>query len=98
MNRLDPELKKLMRWARQAPEPTPAPMPFRFSSRVAECWNSIQPVSEFLVWQKAIWGSAWAAMAVILLGMTMLGFQKLRTSSPYDFSPAYQAVSLKFVP
>jgi hypothetical protein len=98
MNPLDPELKKLMRWARQAPQSTPAPMPFGFSSRVTERWSSIQPASEFVLWQKAIWGSAWAAAAVILLGMTMLTAQKLQTNSPYDFSAAYQVVSMKWVP
>jgi hypothetical protein len=51
-----------------------------------------------VLWQKAVWGSALGAAAMILLGAALLTVQKLRPGSPYDFSPAYQVVSMKFVP
>lgn len=98
MNRLTPELERLIVWARQAPELRPKAPPAGFAVRVARCWCAPSPNSLIGIWQEAIWGSAWAAAAVIVLGLALLGAQKLKTSSSYDVSPAFQLVSTELVP
>ncbi len=73
-------------------------MPSGFAARTLARWNGAPSVNMFAIWQKAIWGSAWAATAVILLGLVVLTAQRLRPQTPYDFSPAYQVVATDFVP
>lgn len=98
MNDLRPDLKRLMRWARQAPEQAPAAAPRGFSARVIANWhgNPVQP--DFALWQTVIWRSAWAAAAVIILGLALLTGQQLRPASFYDVAPACQVVSAELVP
>lgn len=98
MNRLPPELSRLLAWAQQAPKIAPPPVPPGFAARVARNWNRANVPDLVLIWQRAIWASAWAAAAVIGLGLVLLNSQKLGTNSPYDFSPAYQVVSTELVP
>jgi hypothetical protein len=98
MNHLTPELKRLMRWAREAPQGPQADAPLGFSAHVVAQWNEEPSVSMFTVWQKAIWGSAWAATVVILLGVALLTTERIRSDSPYGFSSAYQMVATEFVP
>jgi hypothetical protein len=98
MNDLNPELKKLLRWARQAPEQAPPNLPMGFSSRVVTHWTSMSLRAEFGFWQKAVWGSAFAAAALILIGLALLTVEQLRPASFYDVTPAYQVVSTEFVP
>ena len=52
----------------------------------------------FAAWQRAIWGAAWAAAAVILLSLAVFKAEKHSASSPYDLSPAFQVVAASFVP
>jgi hypothetical protein len=87
-----------MRWARHAPEALPPAIPSGFSARVTARWGKVPSINNFALWQKAIWGSAWAAAVVILLGIVLLTAQRLRTNSVYGFSPAYQVVSMELVP
>lgn len=98
MTPLTPELKRLMRWARHAPETLPPAIPLGFSMRVTARWGKVPSINTFALWQEAIWGSAWAAAVVILLGIALLTAERLRTNSLYDFSPAYQVVSTELVP
>jgi hypothetical protein len=98
MNRLSPELEKLITWARRAPQVPPAAAPMGFAARVAANWGAPSPLNLFAIWQKAIWGSAWAAAAVIVLGIALLTAQKLEANSTYDVTPAFQVVSTELVP
>jgi hypothetical protein len=98
MTRLNPELKKLINWARQAPAAEETPIPPWFAARVASHWCAAAPNGLFGTWQKAISGSAWAAAVVIVLGLALITVQKLQTNSTYDVSPAYQVVSTELVP
>jgi hypothetical protein len=97
MNPLAPELKRLMRWAKQAPPNSQDTIPPYFAARVVAHMSHQQP-SLTALWQKAVWGSAWAAAAVILIGAALLTAQKLRPSSPYDFGVAYRVVSMELIP
>jgi hypothetical protein len=98
MNRLDPQLKRLMTLARQAPGEPPASVPAGFATRVTARWRVPESFNFLPIWQKAIWGSGWAAAAVIVCGLAMLTAQKLRANSTYDVSPAIQLVSTELVP
>ena len=93
MSGLPPELKQLMRWARQAPPIKPPQVPLGFAGRVIALRTDPQP-NDLL----AFGGWAWAAATLILVAGALLLAQKLQPSSPYDLTPAYQVVSIKFIP
>lgn len=98
MNRLSPELKRIMQWARQAqPHPLTGP-PFGLSQRVVQAWLGAEATDPLTIWQQAVWKSAWPAAAVILIGLALLTAQRLSSRSPYDVSPAYEVVSTELVP
>ena len=98
MTPLDPELKRLMCWARQAPEPTAYPLPPGFAATAAARYRATRPVTQFAMWQRAVWGSAWAAAALIVLELVFVTAQQMRTESSYDATPAYQLVTTDLVP
>jgi len=98
MNRLKPELQKLVNWARQAPPRFPPTMPEGFDRLVVRDWLAESATDFVALWQTIVWKSAWAAIAVILLGLAMLSAEKRGSPSPYDLSPAYEVVSTQFVP
>jgi len=98
MSRLSPDLQRLITWSRCAPQSPPSAAPLGFAARVASRWCSPSPVNLFGIWQRAIWGSAWAAAAVIVTGLALLAAQKMETNSTYDVSPAFQVVSTDLVP
>jgi len=98
MNRLTPELQRLITWAKAAPDAAPPQAPAGFASRVSARWFNAPPADPFMIWQKAIWASAWAAAAIIGLGLVLLNSQRTDTNSAYDVSPAYQVVSTELVP
>jgi hypothetical protein len=87
-----------MKLAKPLPEVPQVLIPMGFATRVATRWCSTSPLNLFGVWQKAIWGSAWAAAAVIVLGLALITAQRLQANSTYDVSPAYQVVSTELVP
>jgi hypothetical protein len=98
MNRLTPELQRLITWAKAAPEAAPPQTPGGFASRIsARCFNAPTP-DPLVIWQKAVWASAWAAAAVIVVGLVLLSSQRSGANSAYDLSPAYQVVSTQLVP
>lgn len=98
MNRLTPELHRLITWAKAAPQPEPPPAPAGFAARVSARWCRRAAPDLFLTWQRAVWASAWAAAAIIGLGLVLLSSQRLGSNSGYDLSPAYQVVSTELVP
>ena len=98
MNQLNSELKRLLRWSRQAGSIPPAPAPFGFSQQVVRRWGRSPANDSFIMWQRAISGLVWPAAVVVLLGMTILMIQRFATNSSYDLSPAYQLVSMELVP
>lgn len=98
MSELNPELKRLMRCARQAPGPEPGPAPPVFCARVLARLGHDEHSSEPEFWQRAVWGSAWAAAALIVAELALLSIQQVRPSSFYHLPAPYQIVSAEFIP
>jgi hypothetical protein len=98
MSQLDPELKRLLQWSRQAPriESTAVP-PAGFSDTLVRDWRRHSEAAAPLLWERTIWQSAWAAAALLVAGLALLAAEQLRTGSTYEFSPPYPLVS-EFVP
>jgi hypothetical protein len=98
MNDLNQELKRLMRWAKQAPPLPPAAMPLGFSQKVTRAWVESPAGDALGMWQWAISRSAWAGAVLILVALAIFMTQWLTAGSAYDFGPAYQVVSTDFIP
>ncbi|SRR5579871_1885465 len=98
MNRIDPELKRLFRWAGSAQPAAPPRAPLGFGHRVVQLWLRGEPKGAFWVWQTAVVRSAWAAAAIILAGLALLTAQRAGQKSAYDFTSAYEVVSTQVVP
>jgi hypothetical protein len=98
MNRLNPELKRLLSWARQAPALPPAEIPLGFSQRIATRWSGWPTRDLTGMWQRAILRSLWPATAVIVVGLAILIVQRFTSNSFYGLSQAYQVVSVELVP
>ena len=97
MNRLDPDLKRLMKWSRYAP-PLPEAAPFGFAGRVVANSGSRKAVPAFLAVQKLVGFSAWISGAVILSGGIFLASQTRQPASAFDFTQAYQFVARSIAP
>ena len=98
MNPLSPEFRRLIRWAKTAPEPPPLTAPVGLPTRIATRWCDPATPDLAALWQRAVFASAWAAAAVILLGLALLNSQRSASNSPYDVTPAYQLVASELVP
>ena len=77
MNRLDPNLKRLMTWSRRA---APAPReseeaPFGFATRVVASWNPARTGSLLSELKQVAWTSGCVAIVVILCGLIVLAGQ-----------------------
>ena len=98
MNKMDPELKRLLRCARQAPTLPPEQCPWSFAERVVQRWGAFRVQDHLGMWQRVVLGSVWPAAAVLLLGLGILALQRYQANSSYDLSPAYQVVSVDLIP
>ena len=80
-------LRKLIRAARQASSPTPAPsdspVPFGFSTRVAARWaTGERRVGRAEVWERLCWWGAGASVAVCLMAFASQSLQP--EPDPFD--------------
>jgi hypothetical protein len=99
MNQLNPELKRLLRWARQSPVLPPEEVSQGFSQRVVRQHWSSGPVHDSPgMWQRVILGSVWPATAILLLGLAILMLQKFNNHDSYELLPAYEVVSAELIP
>lgn len=74
MNKLDPELKRLMAWADRAAPAQTKEAPFGFASRVVAL-RPAQPSSLLIALRQIAWTSACVSLAVILGGLVVLARQ-----------------------
>ena len=97
MNRLDPDLKRLMKWSRCAP-PLPEKAPYGFAGRVVANSASRQMLPAFLVLQRLVRFAAWISVAVMLCGGIFFVSQTRQPASVFDFMPAYQFAARSIAP
>jgi hypothetical protein len=89
-------LKRLCRWARQAPAPPPAGAPTGFAGRVVARWE--HAVSLFSIWQRAITVSGWASAVLILCGLAFILTESRDSGGAYDFTTAYEVAATNIAP
>jgi hypothetical protein len=75
MNRLHPDLKRLMIWSSRSLPPETDGAPFGFAARVVAAWNPARTPSLLAQLQQLAWSSAWASAPVILCGAVFLASQ-----------------------
>ena len=68
MNRLDPRLKRLFKWAGAAAAAEPEAAPFGFSGRVVASRKAMDSPTLFEELQGRAWGLSCLALALILCG------------------------------
>ena len=88
MNQLDPELKRLLKWAGKASASEPEAAPFGFSGRVLASRRVVRGPTLFEELQRTAWGLSCMALGLILCGA--LVFISERSSPPLteEFSSA----------
>ncbi len=99
MNRLDPDLKRLMIWSRHAPPPaSPDDAPLGFSSRVVAGWHLESPIAPILDLQRYVAIAAWASALVILCGVLFFVNQTRAPKLAVDFTSAAQFLARYVAP
>lgn len=97
MNRLDPELKRLIRWG-CATDESPVEPSFGFSGRVVAAWRAVQPVASLSTLQGLAFPVAFAAAVVILSGGLYLFHQAHALQPAADLSSAAQFLASNLTP
>ena len=89
MNQLDPDLKRLLKWASKATPAEPEEAPFGFSGRVLASTRALQVSTLFEQLQRTAWGLSCVALGLIVCGAVVV-FLSERSSPPSteEFSSA----------
>jgi len=90
MNELDPDLKRLLQWARAALPSEPEQAPFRFSTRVLAANRQSRVPTLLQELQRTAWGLTCLALATIACGCLVLVSQR---SGPAPAAELPSAVS-----
>jgi hypothetical protein len=72
MNKLHPELKRLLKWAHEASPSKPEEAPFGFSGRVLASGKSVQAPTLLQELQRTAWGLSWVSLALIVCAGLLL--------------------------
>jgi hypothetical protein len=88
MNKLDPGLKRLLKWAREAPPSEPEAAPFGFSGRVLASRKAAADSTLFEGLQRMAWGLSCMALGLIVCGALVLISQRSSPSSTEQISSA----------
>ena len=90
MSELDPELKRLLKWARNVPVSKPDEIPFGFSGRVLAARQPARLPTLFEQLQDAAWALSCVALFLIVGGAMVLLSQR---SSPPSVEEASSALN-----
>lgn len=96
MNSLDPELRRLIRWARQAPGPVPEPPPLGFLARVAARAAGELPAPEPGWWVRLQNLALWSSLAIVVVGLTLAN--RHGRAPAYDVTPAFHFAAHTIAP
>jgi hypothetical protein len=96
MSELDPELKRLFKWARTASPSEPEEAPFGFSTRVLAAQRQAQVPSLLEELQQTAWGLACLALVTIACGCLVLLSQRAGPAPAADLPSAVSYVANNF--
>jgi hypothetical protein len=97
MNRLHPDLKRLMRLANRAPSSSNE-VPYGFSTRVVANWRAGAPCQEGTALQRIFATVSWASALVIVCCGLFLANQARVPKPATDFTIAAQFLAKNLVP
>jgi len=97
MNELDPDLKRLLKWAREASPTRPEEAPFGFCGRVLASRKSFQAPSLLQELQRSAWTLSWASLALIICGGLVLITQFSSLPATGGLSSALSFLASNFV-
>jgi hypothetical protein len=72
MNKLDPALKRLLKWAQVASPSKPEEAPFGFAGRIQASRKNGSPPTLVQQLQQSAWGLGWASLALVVCGVLVL--------------------------
>ncbi len=98
MNQLDPDLKRLLKWAKAASPPKSTEAPFGFSGRVWASRTPAQSPTLFQELQSTAWEFSCAALALIVCGAIVLMSQRASAPPTGEFSSALGFLVSNFTP
>jgi hypothetical protein len=96
MSELDPQLKRLFKWARTGAPSEPEQAPFGFSTRVLAARRQIRVPTLLEELQQAAWGLACVALATIAFGCLVLLSQRAGPAPAADLPSAVSYVASNF--
>ena len=76
MNELDPDLKRLIKWAREASPTKPGEAPFGFARRVLVSRRQFQAPTLLQELQETAWGLTCVSLTLIVCGGLVLASQR----------------------
>jgi hypothetical protein len=88
MNKLDPELKQLLKWAGEASPSDPEEAPFGFYTRVLASRKLENAPTLLQELQRVAWGLSWASLALMVCAGLVLISQSSSPSATEGFSSA----------
>jgi hypothetical protein len=99
MNQLDPELKRLIRWSRQAEAPLETAVPFGFATRVTGLSRAASLEAEPHWAHQLRWSVACLSLAVMAIGAVVwAGERRAAANNVYNFVPTFQLAAHNIAP
>jgi hypothetical protein len=96
MNELDPALKRLLKWAREASSAQSEEAPFGFSGRVLASRKPVQILTFFHDLQRSAWGLSFVALGLILCGALVWISQRSSPPPTEEVSSALSFLASNF--
>lgn len=98
MNQLDPELRRLVRWARQAEATPEIPVPFGFATRVAALSRAAAPEAEPRWAHQLRWSVACLSLGVMVFGAVVWAGERRAANNAYNLIPTFQLAAHNLAP
>jgi len=98
MNKLDPDLKRLLKWAREASPSKPEEAPFGFSGWVLASRKQVQPPTLLQELERAAWTLTCGSLVLIVCSGIVLASQRSAPPPTGEFSSALSFLASNLAP